>query len=221
MNQAVAQSEFLPGDIFACWGTDWISRGITFQTSCFTWPIAPRGLKWSPSHVAIACPGNPLHLNDRCIWVESTTLSRRDCIINRKRVSGCQAHTITSRLSDYVNNGGRVDVYRLTPMNQLQSSESDQLRKNLIQLVRDGVEYDMASALFSGTRLIRALDKIIPFWDAKRHRVFCSQLIAGVLQANCRMNRDDPERYNPGRLLRMLVRQGVYRLHRTIEQVKS
>lgn len=203
------------GDIFACWGADWVSRFISAETSLLTWLTAPRGLRFSPSHVAIACP---ILLGDHvCHWVESTTLTRRTCLINHERVSGCQVHKIEHRMSDYLSGGGCVDVYRLTPINQLSPDETDDMRRDLVDwFVREGVGYDAASAIFSGTRVARVIDKVLPFWDSRAHRVFCSQLLAAELQALGRMNRDDPERYNPGRLLRTLVRQGVYSLHQRI-----
>ena len=204
-----------PGDIFACWGTDAVSRFISIETSLLTWQFAPPRLRLSPSHVAMAVSSG---LRRECHWVESTTLARRTCLVRGERVSGCQVHHIEHRISDYLATGGRVHVYRLTPINRLSLDEMNDMRRDMVDwFVKQGIGYDAASAIFSGTRLIRLADKVLPFWESRSCSVFCSQLLAAELQSLGRMNRDDPERYNPGRLLRVLVRTGVYAFHTSFE----
>lgn len=197
------------GDIFACWGTDAVSRLIAIETSLLTWPFAPRGLKLSPSHVAIACPRfAPNH--SRCYWFESTTLAHRECLEAGRPVCGVQVHAVGDRLQDYCGRG-RVDLYRLTPINALTGQQMRDMRSDLLEwFVRKRIGYDMAGAVFSGTRVIRSIDKITGWLTPGMESVFCSQLIAAELMSLCRMNRDNPLRYNPGRLLRTLVQQGTY-----------
>lgn len=199
-----------PGDIFCCWGTDRISRLISVKTSLGSLLRGPSGLRYAPSHVAIACPRYAPH-NQQQFWVESTTLAHRKCLERQKNVRGCQVHHIPDRIRDYTGCGGHVDVYRLTPINGLTGHQVSELRQDLIGwFVRHEVGYDAASAIFSGTKLLKSMDKALPFWAPGAQSVFCSQLIAAELQALGLMNRDSPVRYNPGRLMRMLVRQGVY-----------
>jgi hypothetical protein len=194
-----------PGDLFACFGADNVSRFISWQTAS---PIAPAGLRFGPSHVAIASVLDDVA--ESCVWVESTTLTHRPCLVRGERVSGCQVHRISDRLQDYWNSGGVVDLYRLTPINALSKRSVRELSKDLGWYVSRFFGYDTASALFSGTHLIRAADKVLSLWRPDPQAVFCSQLIAGELQSLGLMNRDNPQRFNPGRLLRQLVAQGVY-----------
>jgi hypothetical protein len=195
-----------PGDIFACFGADSVSRLISWQTAI---PWAPSALRFGPSHVAIASQLDAIR-GAELVWIESTTLTRRRCLFRGESVHGCQVHQIADRVSDYVNAGGRVDVYRLTPINRLTAGNVRELAQDLEWYVREAYGYDAASALFSGTKLIRAVDKVFSFWTPAPHSVFCSQLLAAELQALGLMNRDNPQRFHPGRLVRQLVRQGTY-----------
>lgn len=198
-----------PGDIFACYGSDFVSRFISVETSLLTWPLAPRGLRLSPSHVAIACP-RFTPAQDRCFWFESTTMTRRKCLEAGRPISGVQCHQIGDRLKDYLI-GGAVDLYRLTPINALCGHDVNDMRSDLISwFIREAVSYDAASAVFSGATVLRTIDKLTGLLTPRMESVFCSQLIAAELMSLCRMNRDNPQRYNPGRLLRTLVQQGTY-----------
>lgn len=198
-----------PGDIFACWGFEPLSRFISLETSLLTWPFAPSGLRLSPSHVAIACPRFAPH-HSRCFWFESTTMTGRSCLERGHAVSGVQVHSVGLRAQDYLQQG-RVDLYRLTPINELSSDQVGAMRFDLISwFIRKGISYDAAFAVFSGARLIRTIDKLTGLLTPRMESVFCSQLIAAELMTIGLMNRDNPIRYNPGRLLRTLVRQGTY-----------
>jgi len=208
-----------PGDIFACYGTDWISRGISLETSLTSWVHAPPGLRWSPSHVAIAAtrfqPGN-----DDCYWYESTSQCFRLCLESGRQTEGVQVHCVRDRLRDYVMAGGRVDQYRLTKLAALDHLTENKLRHLLMKFVGSentpAAQYDTIGAAFSGLRVLPWL----PFSRADLESLFCSELIAAVLQQLCLMNRNNPARFNPGRLLRTLVRQGTYSRLRKIEGVK-
>ena len=204
-----------PGDIFACWGTDWISRGISLETSLLSWLSGPTRLRWSPSHVAIA---SPRHDHAGCWWIESTQQCDRHCLEARRRVSGVQVHHVESRIDDYVKAAGRVEQYRLTDIDRLDEDDVADLQQLLMQHVgqreRPAVAYDTAGALFSGLRVL----PLLPISRANLESVFCSELIAAVLQRLCRMNRANPARFNPGLLLRKLVRQGTYAFHRRFDR---
>lgn len=195
-----------PGDVFACFGADSVSRLISWQTAV---PWAPAGLRLGPSHVAIASELEATR-GAGLVWIESTTLTSRSCLVRGQRVHGCQVHSIRDRISDYVDGGGCVDVYRLTPINRLPAADVRELAMDLEWYVRQAFGYDAASAVFSGTKIIRAVDKLFSFWTPAPHSVFCSQLLAAELQALGLMNRDNPQRFHPGRLVRQLVQQGVY-----------
>jgi len=199
-----------PADVFACWGADWMSKGISLETSLTSWLTAPAGLKWSPSHVAIACTRYaPDH--DRTYWFESTSMARRLCLEAGRVVHGVQVHTIEDRIADYLRPGGRVVQYRLTDIDALDALEQANLRRILYSWVGDetkpAASYDTTGAAFSGLRVLPYL----PCSRADIESLFCSELVAAVLQRCCLMNRSNPARFNPGRLLRTLVRQGTYK----------
>ena len=199
-----------PGDIFACYGTDLISRGISLETSTTSWVSGPSGLRWSPSHVAIASPRSfPDHR--RCYWFESTAIGHRVCLEHQQTVQGVQCHEIGDRVFDYVDRGGKVEVYRLVDISQLDPVDEEFLSEMLLSYCGDGKReprtYDTGGALLSGSRVW----KWLPFGAANRDRLFCSELVSAVLQELCRQNRRNPAVYHPGGLLRSLVRQGTYR----------
>lgn len=193
--------EFLPGDIAACFGVDVTSRAISFATaSLFT----PRGLRLAPSHVALCC-----EYAGQIVWVESTTLCPHACLIRGLPVDGVQAHPPQVRIRDYIDVGGRVDIYRLSDIQSLTAAESRLLTRILIeQFARRAIRYDLGGAMLSGTRVFQ-LTRCFP--SANLEELFCSELVAAVLMRLGRMNHANPTRFHPGRLLRELVRQGTYR----------
>ncbi|HID23434.1 MAG TPA: hypothetical protein EYP14_13695, partial [Planctomycetaceae bacterium] len=107
-------TDFLPGDLAACYGTDWGSRAISYGTASL---LAPKRLRIGPSHVAVICEhhGSP-------VWIESTTLCRHRCVILARHTSGVQAHLPEARIHDYLSAGGHVDLYRLSPVDRLSRS---------------------------------------------------------------------------------------------------
>lgn len=169
--------------------------------------LAPAGLRLGPSHVAIACQHGK-----SVLWVESTMLCPRPCLIRDKFVKGCQAHDPQHRIDDYLKAGGRVDLYRLSPIDQLSQADRVLLSTILIDHHVDmRVDYDLLDALFSGTLIGRRLAHLF----GTHKRAFCSELIAKVLMRVGRMNRGNPNKYSPARLLRRLVRDGTYRFERS------
>ncbi|MGE3317201.1 MAG: hypothetical protein AB7O26_18950 [Planctomycetaceae bacterium] len=192
--------KFQAGDIAACYGACAASRLIELGTAS---PLAPRRLRFGPSHVAMLCEHR-----DSLIWVESTALCRRACRIQKRIVRGTQAHDPLDRIHDYTSGAGHVDIYRLSPIHALTRDESRLLEKVLIRhFVRIGIDYDLGGALLSGTRLFR-WSRLFPGADLQS--LFCSELVAATLMRLGRMNHENPTRYNPARLLRELVTRGTY-----------
>ncbi len=184
----------------ACWGRDWMSRGITAGT----WsPFGPPGLRLGPSHVAIIC-----EWQERPVWVESTTMCRQPCLVRGEGARGVQVHEPPGRIEDYNAQGGQVVRFQLTPINGLTSKESRLLTRILVEhFVEQAIDYDLGGALISGTRVWQML-RLFP--GADLNRLFCSELVSACLQRLGRLNRTNPTRHNPARLLREAVRQGVY-----------
>ncbi len=200
-------TEFLPGDIIACYGADAVSRIISYGTYS---PFAPKGLRMGPSHVAILA--GPWENQDDLMFVESTTKSSRACLIAQEPVAGVQAHTIFDRLGEYHQAGGYCKLFRLTPIDRLTWTEVSLLWKLLsVHFLRSGhsqggIGYDYGGALISGTRVL----KFSRLLRANLDKVFCSELIAALLMRLNRLGRSNPTRFSPVSLLRKLVRAGTY-----------
>jgi hypothetical protein len=201
---------FQPGDLVACYGHDLTSKTISWGTASL---LAPRRLRLGPSHVAVIC-----EFRDSPIWIESTTLCPHPCIILRESISGVQAHLPEMRILDYVNAGGRVDLYRLSPVDRLSSDESTLLTRILVRhFIGRRVGYDTGGALLSGTRLFKHT-RCLPRADL--NQLFCSELAAKVFMRLGRLNRDNPTKYNPASLFRQLVREGTVQFEETFSQEK-
>mgnify|MGYP006200327081 CR=1 FL=1 len=102
------------GDVVACYGTDLVSRCITYLTA---WPLAPRGLRLAPSHVAVIVPWDG---HNRLAWAESTTLTGHTCLARGERVKGwqvachrrwaCVTHQHTGASASKPGGSGRTDA---------------------------------------------------------------------------------------------------------------
>lgn len=195
------------GDIIACYGTDAVSRMISLGTSSL---LAPRGTRIAPSHVAIIADfdGSPL-------WCESTMLSERQCLLSHRLVRGVQVHPPEGRIRDYVDRGGRVVVFRLSPIDTLTAEEGAMITQMIRGFVSVQATYDTIGALISGTRIFKRT-RIVPLLShwlrIDLDALFCSEMIAAILQRIGRMNRDNPTKFSPASLVRTVVNQGTYQL---------
>lgn len=193
------------GDIAACYGRDLQSRIISLGTY---WPLSPPGLRFGPSHVAIMAP---YWANQNLFWFESTTKCQRECLWSGSPVDGVQMHDINDRVSDYQSGGGRVDIYRLSV--PLRDHQSAILTDLLMDQLRRGVRYDMRGAVSSGARITRYL---LNQFGVSNQRLFCSDQLSVLLMELGKLRRTNPNGFTPGRLLRELVRNGVYWRHATL-----
>lgn len=196
----MTEFDFEPLDIAACYGTGVTAQAISYGTASL---LAPRRLRIGPSHVAVLC-----EFHGRMVWVESTTLCPHPCVILARHINGCQAHLPEMRIRDYVKADGRVDLYRLAPIEKLSRVESELLTRILVRhFIGKQVTYDLGGALVSGTRLFKRT-RLLP--SADLNELFCSELVAAVCMRLGRMNRSNPTRFNPACLLRELVRHGTF-----------
>ena len=130
-------------------------------------------------------------------------------------VAGAQAHEPDERIADYVQHGGRVDIYRLTHFHRLTVEESRLLTRLVLdEFIDPGISYDMGGALLSGTRVFQC-SRFFP--GANLEQLFCSELVAAVIMRLNRMNHSNPSRYHPARLLRELVNTGKYERVATLD----
>jgi hypothetical protein len=195
-------------DIVACWGTDRVSRLISAGTSSLLG--RPR---WSPSHVAILARLNP-YLPAKMAWFESTTLCPHECLLQQRVTSGMQVHWPEERIRDYCSQGGRVELYRLSPCWQLCTSEEKLLSRILTDhMVLRGVHYDMAGAILSGTRIMSRVG-LLP--AAAKEHVFCSAVAYFCGARFGRLPVNNPAAWNPGRFLRYALWTGVWRHERRL-----
>ena len=193
ISDAVARSRWLPGDILAFYGQGWQSRLIELAT-------------WGPSHVGIICEwpfaakSGGYELEN--VLVESTTLCPRPCQETGRYVNGVQVQLPRSRIDDY---HGRARLYRLADHWALNQEDSDHLSELLSRWI--GKPYDFRGALWSGTRVLKYLPRM-PYSDLGS--LFCSELIAACLQRLGRLCVTNAGYFNPGSLVRSLVKSGVY-----------
>ena len=203
----MTEQEFQPLDIAACYGTSIPAKAISYGTASL---LAPSRLRIGPSHVAVLC-----EFNGTMVWIESTTFCPHPCVILGDTIDGCQAHFPEDRIRDYTRSGGRVDLYRLSPIDRLSQNESQLLTRILVRhFLGQRITYDLGGALISGTRLFKRT-RLLPAADL--NELFCSELVAAVLMRLGRMNRDNPTRYNPACLLRRVVRDGTFQFERTYD----
>jgi len=193
--------EFEPLDLAVCYGNDLVSRVISLGTASL---IAPARLRLGPSHVAVLCQ----HDTYGMLWVESTSLCDHSCLITGRRENGSQAHFPEDRIRDYEQSGGHVELYRLAPVFKLSTDESQLLSRILIHhFVEERRGYDTRGAILSGTRFLQ-MTQFFPGADLES--LFCSEMAAFACQRVNRMNHSNPSRFNPARLIREQVRNGIH-----------
>lgn len=191
ISDAVAQSRFRGGDIIAFYGRDWQSRFISAVTA-------------GPSHVGIVVewPMPAAHggYDTELVLIESTTKCPRPCLLQEKMFDGVQAQRPGTRIADY---GGRAKLFRLHEFRELTPERQDDLTEVASKFI--GKPYDYRGAVWSGTRVLKYL---LPYADLGS--LFCSELIATCLQTIGLLCVTSPGDYNPGSLVRTLVKTGVY-----------
>lgn len=180
---------YRPGDILACYGTDWTSRVIS-------------GWTLGPSHVGIVAPIHPDSRENLALF-ESTTLCKYPCLVTGEDWDGVQAHEISQRVRDY---RGRVKVWRLVDQWTLCDSEAA-LLSEILTKYWIGVPYDEGGAMLSGT----SVWKWTSLMKSTASQTFCSQLVAALLQRLGRMGHTNPAAYHPASLLRRLKWEGKYK----------
>lgn len=182
-----AAQRFLPGDLLCFAGQDWQSRSIALAT-CSFWQLLSG--QWF-SHVGILA-----EYRRGMLVFESCASCELPCVIQRRPISGPQAHEPAERIERY---RGRVWRLRLDRRQRLTAEENRRLVDFLVDQLGDG--YDWEGAAISGTRLLRLARWICPSLD----KLFCSALAMSALKATERVDHDlNPSAYSPARLARDL-----------------
>ena len=189
----VVRRRLQPGDILAFYGTGFTSRVIETLT-------------WGPSHVGIVVrwelPGTDYSRESQLVLVESTSLCPRPCLIQGQSLAGVQVQRPWARVGDYC---GAAKRFRLADHWTLGVDEQE-LLQDLCQRWL-GRSYDYRGALWSGTKILKWLPRL-PYSDLGS--LFCSELIAACLQRLGRLCVSNAGVFNPGSLVRTLVKSGVY-----------
>lgn len=193
ISDRVAKSRYRGGDIIAFYGQDWRSRIIEAVTA-------------GPSHVGIVCewpmPATHGGYEIELVLIEATTMCERPCLIQGQRVNGVQAQWPRDRIADY---DGHAKLFRLQEHRRLNEAKLDDLTDVASLFI--GKPYDYRGALWSGTKILKYLPGL-PYSDLGS--MFCSEMIATCLQTLGLLCVTNAGRFDPGSLVRTLVKSGVY-----------
>lgn len=186
-----SRPDYEPGDLVVFAGRSCTSRLIALRTCppiCW-W----RG--WLDSHIGIiGVYAGETHL------FESTTLSDLPCSITGKNIRGVKAVNPHARAATYDGL-----VWRLPLRNSLNAGNSSVLTGALVNAI--GAPYeDLASLALVGARFLKR------HWlfRADTSRLFCSELVAMVLEIILRLPPGNASIWTPSGLARRVVWQGTH-----------
>ena len=176
--------------ICACYGTQLVSRAI--QVGSINLWTPPR---WPPSHVALILKATPeveQITGDPYVWVESSTLIPRKCVLANRQVIGVQCHRIKDRWTDYPQ--GAVQLYKL--IEPLSADEETFLSTFVFDAL-------LKNYLPTSSSLIKQL-------LFKTNRVpLCSEFAKDVLVWAERSERHNRTWYSPGSFLREHINKTI------------
>lgn len=197
MNPDIQQAQFSSGDILAFYGTSWFSKTIRAVTASLFGP-----LKLGPSHVGIVIYHHGIPL-----VIESVTSQGVRCAISGRYIYGVQARIPKRRIEETVKSGGRVELYRLAPIDKLRLGESSLLDRLVVEnLIGKPVPYDIPGAIVS---VLSSLKLVRLGLVADLSAVFCSEVVAKLYMRLGKLNLANPTTFTPAKLCRRLLRTGV------------
>lgn len=181
-------SDFKAGDLVGFSGNGVVSDVINIATFG-----APR---WGLSHIGIIAPWS-----FGMVMFESTSLAPPgvQCVIQRKWVSGTQAHF----LSDIKIRPGKIWHYPLS--RDLYPEEERRLGRFLEAQI--GRPYDMRGALRSGGMVARALNAVLRPEDLGQ--LFCSEFVAAAYGNLGILPTANASSYSPNAFVRRCRRHGI------------
>lgn len=192
--------EFQSGDVLCFAGREFASRVIAFKTC--SWGQLFRG-EWF-SHCGIVAPyaGNAK-------LFESTTLAEMPCDIQKRRVSGVQAHDPAERIAKY---DGKVWLLRLVEHNKLRERKALRLSWFLQRAIE--TPYDYEQALLAGTNWIKRSSWTRP----DKSSLFCDELVAMALMSiDVIGDAFNPSTVTPAWLAWFLVDRWIYEAPRRLK----
>lgn len=176
-----------PGDIIGFSGNSWLSAGINLAT--YGLPF------WSLSHVGIIA-----RFRDRNVLFESTSLSDLFCMVQRKRVSGTQAHRAYECISKYK---GKVWHYPL----RWALPTGDAMRLTTFLLKYIGTNYDAIGAFRSGGKIWSWLESKLRREDLTS--LFCSELCVAAHHHVKIFYPNGASHWNPNNFVREERKRGI------------
>jgi hypothetical protein len=185
-----------PGDVIGFSGRGLVSDLINVATyGC------PRvGL----SHVAIVA-----EYRGQLVLFESTTLDDEPCLITGRRIHGVQAHPLVRRIKGYAG-----AAYHYPLCRALTTDQSKKLTEFLVSMI--GRPYDDIGAFRSGGEGFSYIESWLR--PANLNSIFCSELVAAAHKYVGAWHPRNESSYNPNRLVRTELRDGVLRVPWRLEQ---
>lgn len=180
------------GDIIGVVGKGFVSGVINVSTFGLPYPLPKAGV----SHVGIVC-----HVGGFPFVFESTTMGRNPCAFQGTVVSGTQGH----RMDDYLT-FDQGHVWRYPIRSPLYDDEQERLAHQINAVM--GLPYDMIGAIRSGGFLFNMLQTATR--KENTDSLFCSEWCADLLVETGRFHTAHKSRWNPNKLCRELVRQGIH-----------
>jgi len=192
----MAATQFHAGDVIVFAGRGWISRLIALGT-CPLQLLLGRG----DSHIGICAD-----YCGRVLLFESTTLSDMACEITGKRMRGVKAVDPRRRIEGYK---GKAWILRPAEDQRADLDRSPAAAATLSEYLVDrvGVPYEQFNTLvIAGSRYLKRS------WLFRQDasRLFCSEMVALVLERIQWIGRSNASTYTPNSLARKLVYEGTY-----------
>ena len=178
-----------PGDLVFFSGRGWVSSVI--QLATYSLP----GVGFS--HVGIIG-----RYHDLPVMYESTSFDRPPCAISGIEITGVQAHW----LDDVAYEPGKGRLYVCPLKRDLYPHEEERLCR-LLEMYRGNIRYDMIGAVRSGGFFLRQLLSLVH--DESDATLFCSELVAAVLEETGIWSTPNWSKWNPNSLYRALRLKGI------------
>jgi hypothetical protein len=133
---------------------------------------------------------------------ESTTAGRPPCVRLGRPVKGVQAHTIDELIAMPCYR----QIWHYSLRAELYADEEERLLYYLDSIV--GLPYDMGGAIRSGGVLLSLLSRLVR--DEELKKLCCPEVCMAALAHINRVSVPNASYWSPNRMLRYLVRNGIY-----------
>lgn len=198
---AMALRHIRPGDVIGFSAND--PLGAAINVSTLGWPFSPACWK-GLTHIGIVSVGS----NDQFVLWEATTLCDLPCLSCGREHSGLQAHGIQARVESYQ---GAVWHYPL----RLLLGTIEQRQVALFAKKHHARTYDYLGAAQSRSLCLGWVRR--SYMRESLSSLFCSEFVAGALDAAEVWDTPNASAWNPNRLARTLVAVGITKQPRRLK----